>query len=44
MFALPRIRIKLEVLCGCKGIGLEDNKEHVHKSYVLLDKETIKLV
>ena len=26
--ALPRTRIKLEVLCRCKGISLQDNKEH----------------
>ena len=30
-FALPITSMKLEVLCRCFWIGLQDNKEHVNK-------------
>ena len=44
MFALPRTSMKLEVLCRCDRIGLQDNKEHVKEVRGCLDKETTKLV
>ena len=36
--------MKLEVLCSCDRIGLQDNKEHVIKDRDYLDKDTTKLV
>ena len=36
--------MKLEVLCKCDRIGLQDNKEHVIKARGSLDKDTTKLV
>ena len=44
MFALPETSMKLEVLCRCFWVSLQESKEHENKTRGCLDEDTTKLV